>query len=46
MSDIILAIDSLSKNFGGVHAVQSVSLAISGGRIFSVSAPTAPARPR
>jgi branched-chain amino acid transport system ATP-binding protein len=39
MSDIILAIDSLSKNFGGVHAVQSVSLAISGGRIFSVIGP-------
>ncbi len=39
MSDIILSIDGLSKNFGGVRAVQSVSLAIPGGRIFSVIGP-------
>jgi ABC-type branched-subunit amino acid transport system ATPase component len=39
MSGIILSIDGLSKNFGGVRAVQSVSLAIPGGRIFSVIGP-------
>ena len=33
------SIDGLSKNFGGVHAVQSVSLAIPAGRIFSVIGP-------
>ena len=39
MTPTILAIDSLSKNFGGVHAVQSVSLEIPAGRIFSVIGP-------
>ncbi|HEV3492542.1 MAG TPA: ATP-binding cassette domain-containing protein, partial [Reyranella sp.] len=39
MTPTILAIDGLSKNFGGVRAVQSVSLAIPGGRIFSVIGP-------
>lgn len=35
----ILAIDGLSKSFGGVHAVQSVSLAVPQGVIFSVIGP-------
>ncbi len=39
MTPTILAIDGLSKNFGGVHAVQSVSLEIPAGRIFSVIGP-------
>jgi branched-chain amino acid transport system ATP-binding protein len=39
MSGTLLTIDSLSKNFGGVRAVQSVSLAVPGGRIFSVIGP-------
>ena len=39
MSPTILAIDGLSKNFGGVRAVQSVSLEIPAGRIFSVIGP-------
>ena len=39
MTSTILAIDGLSKNFGGVHAVQSVSLEIPAGRIFSVIGP-------
>ena len=39
MTSTILTIDGLSKNFGGVHAVQSVSLAIPAGRIFSVIGP-------
>jgi branched-chain amino acid transport system ATP-binding protein len=39
MSPALLSIDGLSKNFGGVHAVQSVSLAIPAGRIFSVIGP-------
>jgi branched-chain amino acid transport system ATP-binding protein len=39
MSVTILAIDDLSKNFGGVHAVQSISLAIPAGRVFSVIGP-------
>jgi branched-chain amino acid transport system ATP-binding protein len=39
MSTAILSIDSLSKNFGGVKAVQSVSLTIPAGRVFSVIGP-------
>jgi branched-chain amino acid transport system ATP-binding protein len=39
VSAAILAIDGLSKNFGGVHAVQSVSLAIPAGRVFAVIGP-------
>jgi branched-chain amino acid transport system ATP-binding protein len=39
MSVTILAIDDLSKNFGGVHAVQSISLAIPAGRVFAVIGP-------
>ena len=39
MTPTILTIDGLSKNFGGVHAVQSVSLEIPAGRIFSVIGP-------
>src|SRR5258707_13728657 len=39
MTPTILAIDGLSKNFGGVHAVRSVSLEIPAGRIFSVIGP-------
>jgi len=39
MSPTLLSIDGLSKNFGGVHAVQSVSLQIPAGRIFSVIGP-------
>ncbi|MEA2845322.1 MAG: branched-chain amino acid transport system ATP-binding protein, partial [Rhodospirillaceae bacterium] len=39
MTPTILTIDSLSKNFGGVHAVRSVSLEIPAGRIFSVIGP-------
>ena len=39
MSPALLSIDGLSKNFGGVHAVQSVSLQIPAGRIFSVIGP-------
>jgi branched-chain amino acid transport system ATP-binding protein len=39
MTPTILAIDGLSKNFGGVHAVQSMSLEIPAGRIFSVIGP-------
>ena len=39
MTPTILAIDGLSKNFGGVHAVQSVSLEMPAGRIFSVIGP-------
>ncbi len=39
MNGTILAIDGLSKNFGGVQAVQSVSLAIPAGRVFSVIGP-------
>jgi len=35
----ILAVDGLSKSFGGVHAVQSVSLAVPQGVIFSVIGP-------
>ncbi|BBK38382.1 ABC transporter ATP-binding protein [Allostella sp. ATCC 35155] len=35
----ILAVDGLSKSFGGVHAVQSVSLAVPQGMIFSVIGP-------
>jgi len=35
----ILAIDGLSRSFGGVHAVRSVSLDIPPGRIFSVIGP-------
>jgi branched-chain amino acid transport system ATP-binding protein len=39
MNGTILAIDALSKNFGGVHAVRAVSLDIPAGRIFSVIGP-------
>jgi len=39
MSATILAIDGLSKNFGGVQAVQSVSLSIPAGHVFSVIGP-------
>jgi branched-chain amino acid transport system ATP-binding protein len=39
MTPTILTIDGLSKNFGGVHAVRSVSLEIPAGRIFSVIGP-------
>ncbi len=39
MSGTILDIDGLSKNFGGVQAVQSVSLAIPAGLVFSVIGP-------
>ncbi|BBK32754.1 amino acid/amide ABC transporter ATP-binding protein 1 (HAAT family) [Stella humosa] len=39
MTDPILTIDGLSKNFGGVRAVQSVSLAVPPGRVFSVIGP-------
>jgi branched-chain amino acid transport system ATP-binding protein len=39
MSSAILSIDGLSKNFGGVNAVQSVSLSIPPGRVFSVIGP-------
>ena len=35
----ILAVNGLSKSFGGVHAVQSVSLAVPQGVIFSVIGP-------
>ena len=42
MSPALLSIDRLSKNFGGVRAVQSVSLAVPGGRIFSVIGPSLP----
>ena len=35
----ILAVDGLSKNFGGVRAVQAVSLAVPAGQIFSVIGP-------
>ncbi|WP_374441315.1 ABC transporter ATP-binding protein [Stella sp.] len=35
----ILAVDGLSKNFGGVRAVQAVSLAVPPGLIFSVIGP-------
>ncbi|WP_395709858.1 ABC transporter ATP-binding protein [Reyranella sp.] len=35
----ILAIDGLSRSFGGVHAVRSVSLDIPAGRVFSVIGP-------
>ncbi|MBV8188306.1 MAG: ABC transporter ATP-binding protein [Alphaproteobacteria bacterium] len=35
----ILAVDGLSKSFGGVHAVREVSLAVPRGRIFSVIGP-------
>ncbi len=39
MTDTILAIDGLSRSFGGVHAVRSVSLQIPLGRVFSVIGP-------
>jgi branched-chain amino acid transport system ATP-binding protein len=39
MNETILAIDGLSKNFGGVQAVQSVSLAIPPGCVFAVIGP-------
>jgi branched-chain amino acid transport system ATP-binding protein len=39
MTAALLTIDALSKNFGGVHAVRSVSLQIPAGRIFSVIGP-------
>ena len=39
MTAAILAIEGLSRSFGGVHAVQSVSLQIPPGRIFSVIGP-------
>ena len=39
MTASILAIDGLSRSFGGVHAVQSVSLDVPPGRIFSVIGP-------
>ncbi|MFO1083725.1 MAG: ABC transporter ATP-binding protein [Reyranellaceae bacterium] len=39
MTRTILTIDGLSRSFGGVHAVRSVSLAIPMGRIFSVIGP-------
>ena len=35
----ILSVDGLSKNFGGVRAVQSVSLAVPAGLVFSVIGP-------
>ncbi len=35
----ILAIDGLSRSFGGVHAVRSVSLDVPLGQIFSVIGP-------
>jgi len=39
MTAAILAIEGLSRSFGGVHAVQSVSLQVPPGRIFSVIGP-------
>ena len=39
MTGKILAIEGLSRSFGGVHAVRSVSLDIPPGRIFSVIGP-------
>lgn len=39
MNQPILAIDGLSKSFGGVRAVQAVSLAIPEGKVFSVIGP-------
>jgi len=39
MTGTILAIDGLSRSFGGVHAVRSVSLQVPLGRIFSVIGP-------
>jgi branched-chain amino acid transport system ATP-binding protein len=39
LTGTILAIDGLSRSFGGVHAVRSVSLDVPAGRIFSVIGP-------